>query len=541
MDNPQKFVLPSPNFHKKMESPLAVKPHFLTPSGMTLHARHQPPPMYGKRGPTYPSKYLQTANKNKFIKVEAAQTAAVEPEYCEACDMELQSNDDLRRHKLQHEKCPVDNCNYRGHPSVMDKHVGTLHSSGLFDKFKKLSSPEEIAAWREERKRKYPTLENSLMRQRAKEQREKRGERLEAHNSRFGKQEDRKRAQKNHCSETNQRNYNQQQNQKVQNANEKRKRNNNKRRKKEEIQKIEEKKQNDVIAKIKSAKNALVEENIEENDINCNGILMFKGTSKLANYHHVKPKKPKETNVLSCLLGMYGSDEDSENDYSNNEMDNNDTNNLNDDKSKNTICTDTNTSDKRLLLNPIENSLHLHSVSSFNVEKVEDTESGHFAEAQNNKPLENTDIVTNSDKRDPHIIVTGKIENISDNSVGTAQTEKPQSADLVCSDDEAPEEAPIARSTDLPIPTKSPQQNVPRNDEASNNNRQPNNRLQKADRVYKINKQQSGLDYRKARLRKQNTLLEKLLEPDIRHERNVLLQCVRYVCENNFFGIGEKK
>lgn len=65
MDNPQKFVLPSPNFHKKMESPLAVKPHFLTPSGMTLHARHQPPPMYGKRGPTYPSKYLQTANKNK--------------------------------------------------------------------------------------------------------------------------------------------------------------------------------------------------------------------------------------------------------------------------------------------------------------------------------------------------------------------------------------------------------------------------------------------------------------------------------------------
>lgn len=31
------------------------------------------------------------------------------------------------------------------------------------------------------------------------------------------------------------------------------------------------------------------------------------------------------------------------------------------------------------------------------------------------------------------------------------------------------------------------------------------------------------------------TLLEKLLESEIRHERNVLLQCVRYVVRNNFF------
>ncbi|XP_050321485.1 FMR1-interacting protein NUFIP1 isoform X1 [Bactrocera neohumeralis] len=542
MDNSQKFVLPSPNFHKKMESPLTVRPHFLTPSGMTLHARHQPPPMYGKRGPTYPSKYLQTANKNKFIKVEAAQTEAVEPEYCEACDMELQSNDDLRLHKLQHEKCPVDNCNYRGHPSVMDKHVATLHSSGLFDKFKKLSSPEEIAAWREERKRKYPTLENSLMRQRAREQREKRGERLEAHNSRFGKQEDRKRAQKSHCSETNQIKHNQQQKLKGQNGIEKRKRNNNKRRKKEEVKKLEEKKQNDVIANIKSARNAVVEENIQENDISCDDIMMFKGTSKLANYHHVKPKKPKETNILSSLLGMYGSDEDSENDYSNNEMDDNDTDNLIDDKLNKTIGTDTCARDNGLLINPIGKSPPLLPVKSLNVEKLEDTESGNFARLNCHKPLENIDIVTNSDTTEETVIVTEKSENVSDNSVDTVQSLKPQNADLLCSDDEAPEEAPIARSTDLPICTKSSQQNVRRNNGASNdNNQQSTNRIKKADQVTRINKQQSGLDYRKARLRKQNTLLEKLLEPDIRHERNVLLQCVRYVCENNFFGIGEKK
>lgn len=35
--------------------------------------------------------------------------------------------------------------------------------------------------------------------------------------------------------------------------------------------------------------------------------------------------------------------------------------------------------------------------------------------------------------------------------------------------------------------------------------------------------------------RRKVTLLEKLLENEIRHERNMLLQCVRYVVQNNFF------
>lgn len=35
--------------------------------------------------------------------------------------------------------------------------------------------------------------------------------------------------------------------------------------------------------------------------------------------------------------------------------------------------------------------------------------------------------------------------------------------------------------------------------------------------------------------RRRITLLERLLAPDIRHERNVLLQCIRYIVQNNFF------
>ncbi|CAI9616087.1 unnamed protein product [Staurois parvus] len=35
--------------------------------------------------------------------------------------------------------------------------------------------------------------------------------------------------------------------------------------------------------------------------------------------------------------------------------------------------------------------------------------------------------------------------------------------------------------------------------------------------------------------RKRTTLLEMLLARDIRHERNVILQCVKYIYHNNFF------
>ncbi|KAJ8404582.1 hypothetical protein AAFF_G00334450 [Aldrovandia affinis] len=39
---------------------------------------------------------------------------------------------------------------------------------------------------------------------------------------------------------------------------------------------------------------------------------------------------------------------------------------------------------------------------------------------------------------------------------------------------------------------------------------------------------------------RRTTLLEMLLAPEIRHERNVVLQCVRYIVQNAFFGLGRK-
>lgn len=68
--------------------------------------------------------------------------------------------------------------------------------------------------------------------------------------------------------------------------------------------------------------------------------------------------------------------------------------------------------------------------------------------------------------------------------------------------------------------------------------RQNDQQISKHEPQRKIPMKQSIFDMTK-KIRYQNSLLEKLLQKDIRHERNVLLQCVRYVVENEFFGIGQ--
>lgn len=75
--------------------------------------------------------------------------------------------------------------------------------------------------------------------------------------------------------------------------------------------------------------------------------------------------------------------------------------------------------------------------------------------------------------------------------------------------------------------------------ESENDRKRPNDQqTSKHEPQRKIPKKQSIFDMTK-KIRYQNSLLEKLLQKDIRHERNVLLQCVRYVVENDFFGVGQ--
>lgn len=211
-------------------------------------------------------------------------------------------------------------------------------------------------------------------------------------------------------------------------------------------------------------------------------IPMFRGTSTLPDYLRQEVKTKIIENPLSSLLGMYGSD------TSDSETDNNDESKL---KNKIEIS----------LQNSIENNTETPKM--INATETQDTSI-------------NDDSLCSLRKCHKELLPSE-----------SGDCKESKTADNASDDDEPPEEVAIEKSTSQPV-RKQPNQ--------------PPRKIQNIEKPTEKNQQKpirrSGLDYKKLRIQPPNTMLYKLLESDIRHERNVLLQCVRYVCENNFFGIG---
>lgn len=281
----------------------------------------------------------------------------------------------------------------------------------------------------------------------------KRGERLEANKARFGKPEDRRRTR-------------QQDNTKDRPRQKKKPRNNVKKTTKKDTHQSQPAPVENESSPIKPPKSPA-------------SARKFCGTSKLANYQHVKQKVQTEANALSSLLGMYGSESDEE-------TDEDQTNDYEEEKTKNSMPEPT-------AENPMEDQLTTDEVS-ISIES---------------KPTDITEV----SEPEPEVAST--------------------------SSDEAPEEVPIERKTE-PSADPAPVGSTTEGKSKAANKPIPSTESQKeAIKRPMPKKRVLGLNYKRARqMTKQNTMLSKLLEPDIRHERNVLLQCVRYVCEQNFFGIG---
>ncbi|CAK1603115.1 unnamed protein product [Parnassius mnemosyne] len=98
--------------------------------------------------------------------------------WCETCDKGFQTLLLLNNHKLQHEKCNIDGCQFVAHPKIITKHIQMQHSTGLYEKIAKLNNPEEIQKWREERKRKYPTKQNQEKKAAEVKEKVERGEKM---------------------------------------------------------------------------------------------------------------------------------------------------------------------------------------------------------------------------------------------------------------------------------------------------------------------------------------------------------------------------
>ncbi|XP_026157604.1 FMR1-interacting protein NUFIP1 [Mastacembelus armatus] len=120
--------------------------------------------------------YRPPGNQGKKVK----QKNKKEPEFshfCDTCDRGFKKQEKYDEHISQHVKCSVPDCSFMAHEKIVNIHWRNNHAPGA--KRIKLDTPEEIAKWREERRKNYPTLQNIKKKEKMMELRKQTGGVLE--------------------------------------------------------------------------------------------------------------------------------------------------------------------------------------------------------------------------------------------------------------------------------------------------------------------------------------------------------------------------
>uniref|UniRef100_A0AAG5CVY8 FMR1-interacting protein 1 conserved domain-containing protein n=1 Tax=Anopheles atroparvus TaxID=41427 RepID=A0AAG5CVY8_ANOAO len=505
----ENFVLPSPKFQDEVKKSLDsynrhLNPHFSTPNGMLLPRDKQPPPMYGPRGSTVPPQYMGNPRKRPaqaafqargqnfrpFQQNEqnnprqplkngrgshsfhgarshgAPQMNGLDKEvnpnllridwklWCEGCDVNCRSEEEYQTHLANHIPCSVAECKFVGHPMIMQRHMRQAHNNETCGKqLGAAPSREEIEQWKEERRKRYPTKDNVILRQQAQEERFKRGERIVENKDRFPNRPAANGPQREEAE------------QKEPTHSKFLKRQKRRRRPKGHPQ---------VTA---------VEKTSER--------IPFSGTSLLWD------SKDPTSNALG-MLGEYGSDSDSS------------------------------PEEQEAVKSPVEvtdalpsTALESQDIPSEGEILEEETESK-AVERLSTAPDE-VNIKSSDGKTKGSDVTEGMTSKEEKNSKEQNNTVNDKTLNS------------IDQKVALGIKTEN---------EARAENGQRSKEFKERHQPIgrEIRKEKKWLmDYSKLRRSNQNTMLEKLLDSDIRHERNVLLQCVRHVVMNNFFGIGQPK
>ncbi|VVD01820.1 unnamed protein product, partial [Leptidea sinapis] len=370
--------------------------------------------------------------------------------WCETCDKGFNTKKMLEGHQARHQKCNIDGCQFVAHPNIITKHIQMQHSTGLYKKIANLNNPEEIKKWREERKKKYPTLKNVEKKNAEIKEKIERGEKmgLNVLKGRSGNFAARKRP-----FETNRQGH---------------------KRVRKHTEYIDK---NDILKRKPYQKKICVITPVIEGS----GLKPFSGITQLLPPFKEDDKEEASNDLIE--------DDEYINIAEEEEM-------VQTEKDQPTVC-----GALASLINNYDSSDDEEKDKSNNSIKTNITES--FVKCDTNKK----DIVTDKKVLKP-LIIDNNIKN-----------------DISVEDDSGPEEISICREV-----TKC-------NNSEKVDSVKSNTKLIKLQSNKKIIKEKFVKSNEKVIYKRKipSTLLQKLLCNEIRQERNMILQCVRFVVKNNFF------
>lgn len=127
---------------------------------------------YHENRPQYQNN-LNTSSKGNHFKQNNQKKEDNFIDFCEVCDRGFKTIEKKNEHYQEHTTCGVDECKFEAHFKIVDIHKRNFH--GKFKNKLKFDTDEDIAKWREERRKNYPTAANIAKKLIAETERQKCG------------------------------------------------------------------------------------------------------------------------------------------------------------------------------------------------------------------------------------------------------------------------------------------------------------------------------------------------------------------------------